>query len=171
MAQFIFKGNKYKTAGELPKIGQKAPDFTLVKTDLSSVSLSDFKGKKLILNIFPSIDTPTCQASTRKFNEEATKLIGVTVLCVSKDLPFAHSRFCGAEGLKAVIPASQYQDSKFSQAYGVEILDGPLKGLFSRSVVVIDEKGNVIYTELVPDIANEPNYKAALNALKAPVKA
>jgi thiol peroxidase len=166
MAKITFKGNPINTAGELPKVGAKAPDFKLTKTDLSDVSLKDFNGKKVVLNIFPSIDTPVCQASTRKFNEELNKLADTVVLCVSKDLPFALNRFCGAEGLKNVVPASELRDESFSRNYGVKIGDGALQGLFSRSVVVIDEHGNVKYTEQVPEIAQEPNYQAALAALK-----
>ncbi len=166
MARITFKGNPISTAGELPKVGSKAPDFKLTKTDLSDVSLKDLNGKKVVLNIFPSIDTPVCQASTRKFNEEASKLANTVVVCASKDLPFALNRFCGAEGLKNVVPASELRDASFSSAYGVKIAEGALAGLFSRAVVVIDEKGNVKYTEQVPEIAQEPNYQAALNALK-----
>ena len=166
MAQITFKGNPIHTAGDLPKSGTKASDFTLTKTDLSDVSLKDFTGKKVVLNIFPSIDTPVCQASARKFNEELNKLPNTVVLCVSKDLPFALNRFCGAEGLKNVVPASELRDSTFSQNYGVKITDGPLKGLFSRAVVVIDENGSVKYSEQVPEIAQEPDYTAAIAALK-----
>ncbi len=166
MARITFKGNPINTAGDLPKVGAKAPDFTLTKADLSDVSLKDLSGKKVILNIFPSIDTPVCQASTRKFNEELNKLGDTVVLCVSKDLPFALNRFCGAEGLKNVVPASELRDESFSKNYGVKIAEGPLKGLFSRSVVVLDAQGNVKYTEQVPEIAQEPNYQAAINALK-----
>jgi thiol peroxidase len=166
MARITFKGNPINTAGDLPKVGAKAPDFSLTKTDLSDVSLKDFNGKKIVLNIFPSIDTAVCQASTRKFNEELNKLSDTVVLCVSKDLPFALNRFCGAEGLKNVIPASELRDESFSKNYNVKITDGPLKGLFSRSVVVLDAQGNVKYTEQVPEIAQEPNYQAAIAALK-----
>jgi thiol peroxidase len=166
MAKITFKGNPVNTSGELPKVGAKAPEFTLTKTDLSDVALKDFSGKKVVLNIFPSIDTPVCQASTRKFNEELSKLGDTVVLCVSKDLPFALGRFCGAEGLKNVVPASELRDTAFSQNYGVKIAEGPLKGLFSRAVVVVGTDGNVKYTEQVPEIAQEPNYQAALAALK-----
>lgn len=166
MARITFKGNPISTAGELPKVGSKAPDFKLTKTDLSDVSLQDLNGKKVVLNIFPSIDTPVCQASTRKFNEELNKLSNTVVVCVSRDLPFALNRFCGAEGLKNVVPASELRNSSFGDSYGVRISEGVLAGLFSRAVVVLDEKGNVKYTEQVPEIAQEPNYQAALNALK-----
>jgi len=167
MARITFKGNPINTAGDLPKVGSKAPDFKLTKTDLSDVSLKDLSGKKVVLNIFPSIDTPVCQASTRKFNEELNKLANTVVVCVSKDLPFALGRFCGAEGLKNVVPASELRScGSFGDAYGVRIAEGALAGLFSRAVVVLDEKGNVKYTEQVPEIAQEPNYQAALNALR-----
>ncbi len=165
MAQITFKGNAIHTSGSLPKMGGQAPNFSLTKSDLSSASLSEFKGKKVVLNIFPSIDTPVCASSVRRFNEEASKLDNTVVLCISRDLPFAQSRFCAAEGLKNVITASEYKDSKFSDAYGVRIVDGPLAGLLSRAVVVIDPAGKVAYTEQVPEIAQEPNYSKALAAL------
>jgi thioredoxin-dependent peroxiredoxin len=166
MASITFKGNPVKTAGSLPKVGSAAPEFKLTKTDLSDISLKDLNGKKVVLNIFPSIDTPVCQASTRKFNEEVSKLNDTVVICVSKDLPFALNRFCGAEGLKNVVPASELRNSSFGDNYGVRIADGALAGLFSRAVVVLDEKGNVKYTEQVPEIAQEPNYQAAIAAIK-----
>ena len=165
MAQITFKGNPTHTAGTLPKTGASAPDFNLTKSDLSSATLGEFKGKKLVLNIFPSIDTPVCATSVRKFNEEASKLKDAAVLCISRDLPFAQSRFCAAEGLKNVITASEYKDTKFSDSYGVRIVDGPLAGLFSRAIVVIDPSGRVTYTEQVPEIAQEPDYAKALAAL------
>ncbi len=165
MAEITLKGNPIHTYSELPAIGSDAPDFLLTKTDLADVSLKDVAGQKVVLNIFPSIDTPVCAASVRKFNEEAQKLDNTVVLCVSLDLPFAHERFCGAEGLEKVIPVTELRQRGFGEDYGVRIIDGPLKGLFSRAVVIIDEKGNVIYTEQVPEIAQEPNYKAALKAL------
>ena len=155
MATTNFKGNPVKTNGELPKVGDKAPDFKLVKGDLSEVTLADFAGKKLILNIFPSIDTGVCATSVRKFNQIASEK-GITVLCVSKDLPFAASRFCGAEGLNDVITASDFRYNNF--ATGVLMEDGPLKGLCARSVVALDENGVVTYTELVPEITIEPDY-------------
>jgi thiol peroxidase len=166
MAKITFKGNAINTAGELPAVGAVSPAFKLVKTDLSDVSLSDFKGKKVVLNIFPSIDTGVCATSVRKFNEQAGKLPNAVVLCISKDLPFAHSRFCGAEGLNNVVSLSEYKDDNFSKAYGVKIADGPLAGLLSRAVVIVDEAGKVVYTEQVPEIAQEPNYEKALAALK-----
>jgi thiol peroxidase len=162
MAQIRFKGTTINTAGTLPRVGQEAPDFIVTKSDLGEISLRDLRGKRVILNIFPSIDTPVCAASVRKFNEEASKQANTTVLCISKDLPFAQKRFCAAEGLNNVITASEYKDDSFSRAYGVKVVDGPLAGLFSRAVVVVDEKGKVAYTEQVPEIAQEPNYSAAL---------
>jgi thiol peroxidase len=167
MTQITFKGNAIHTAGSLPGIGTAAPDFKVVKTDLSTMSLSDFKGKKIVLNIFPSLDTPVCAASIRKFNVEAAKLPNSVVLCISKDLPFAQKRFCAAEGLDNVITGSEYRDSDFSRAYGILITDGPLQGLFSRAILVIDEAGKVIYTEQAPEIAQEPDYDKALAAIEA----
>jgi thioredoxin-dependent peroxiredoxin len=166
MAQITLKGNPIHTVGYLPEVGEVARDFTLTKSDLSPVSLSEFKGKKVVLNIFASLDTSVCAASVRRFNEEATKLKNAVVLCISKDLPFAQGRFCAAEGLKNVITASDFRDSKFGDAYGVRIMDGPLAGLLSRAVVVVDERGKVVYTEQVPEIGQEPNYEKALAALK-----
>lgn len=165
MAKITLKGNPIKTIGKLPKIGKKAPKFTLIKSDLSKTKLKDFKGSKLILNIFPSLDTGTCAASVRKFNEEASKLENTKVLCISRDLPFAQARFCGAEGLDNVITLSDFAKGKFGKSYGVTIEDGPLASLLSRAVVVVNEEGNVIYTEQVPEIVDEPNYEAALKAL------
>lgn len=158
MAKTNFKGNPVQTNGNLPKLGEKAPGFNLVKGDLSEVTLADFSGKRLILNIFPSIDTGVCAASVRKFNQVAADK-GIPVLCVSKDLPFASSRFCAAEGLNNVITASDFRYNNFATDYGVLMEDGPLKGLCARAVVVIDEKGVVTYTELVPEITTEPNYQ------------
>ena len=167
MAKVTFKGNPFQTAGSLPKVGAPAPDFKLVKADLSAMSLSDFKGKKVVLNIFPSLDTPVCAASVRRFNVEASKLQDAVVLCISRDLPFAQKRFCAAEGLNNVVTGSEYRDSSFGQAYGVLIMDGPLEGLFSRAIVVVDERGKVTYTEQVPEIAQEPDYDKALSAIKS----
>ncbi len=167
MAQITFKGNPIHTAGSLPKAGDRAPDFTLTRDDLSDASLKDFKGKRLVLNIFPSIDTPVCATSVRKFNEQAGKLKNTAVLCISKDLPFAQKRFCAAEGLSSVITVSEYKNTAFSDAYRVKIVDGPLAGLFSRCVVVVDEQGKVKYAEQVPEIAQEPDYNKALAALGA----
>jgi len=165
MATVTLKGNAIHTSGELPKVGTKAPDFKLTATDLSTKSLRDFAGNKLVLNIFPSIDTGTCAASVRQFNQEASELGNAKVLCISHDLPFAHARFCGAEGLKDVVSLSDYKDGTFGKTYGVNFIDGPLEALLSRSVVVIDENGIIQYTEQVPETVDEPNYKAALEAL------
>ena len=165
MATVTFEGTPFETVGELPKIGSQAPDFTLVKADLSDAKLSDYKGKKLILNIFPSIDTGVCAASVRRFNEEAAKLDNTKVLCVSVDLPFAAGRFCGAEGIENVETGSAFR-STFGKDYNVEFAEGSVLTKFlSRSIVVIDENGKVIYTEQVPETVNEPNYEAALKAV------
>ena len=164
MAQITIKGNPINTAGELPAVGTSAPAFTLVGTDLAAVSNDQFSGKAVLLNIFPSVDTPVCATSVRTFNERAAAT-GTAVLNVSKDLPFAQKRFCGAEGLENVLTASAFRDS-FGEDYGVTLVDGPFEGLLGRAVVVIGADGNVAYTELVPEIAQEPNYDAALAALK-----
>ena len=165
MAAITLGGNPINTSGELPKIGSKAVDFKLVKTDLSTATLADFAGSKLVLNIFPSIDTGTCAASVRKFNEQASTLANTKVLCVSRDLPFAQKRFCGAEGLENVINLSDFNIGDFGKNYGLEIVDGVLSGLHSRVVIVIDENGVITHTEQVAEIADEPNYDAALAAL------
>ncbi|WP_140937791.1 thiol peroxidase [Sphingobacterium lumbrici] len=165
MSQVKFKGSPVNTKGTLPQVGSKAPDFSLTGGDLSQKTLGDFAGKKLILNIFPSMDTGTCAASVRKFNEKASGLENTIVLCVSKDLPFAQGRFCTAEGLENVVSLSEYKNSNFSDAYGVKFIDGPLEGLLSRAIVVLDEHGNVIYTEQVEETVEEPNYDAALAVL------
>ncbi len=166
MATVTLKGNAIETSGNLPKIGTTAPDFKLTATDLSTKTLSDFKGSKIVLNIFPSIDTGTCAQSVRQFNKEASELKNTKVLCISKDLPFAHSRFCGAEGLDNVISLSDYKDGSFGKTYGVNFITGPLEALLSRSVVVINEDGVITYTEQVSETVDEPNYSAALEALK-----
>jgi len=165
MATVTLKGNAINTSGELPSIGSAAPNFLLVKNDLSTSTLDDFKGHKLVLNIFPSIDTGTCAQSVRQFNEEAAELDNTKVLCISRDLPFANARFCGAEGITNVISLSDYRDNNFGKAYGVNFIDGPLEALNSRAIVVLDENGIVTYTEQVPETVEEPNYKAALEAL------
>lgn len=162
MTTITLKGNAIHTGGQLPQLGSKAPDFKLVKTDLSMLSLSDLTGKKVVLNIFPSLDTGICAASVRRFNAEASKLDNTTVVCVSKDLPFAHSRFCTTEGLNNVVSASDFRDGNFGIAYGLTLVDGPLEGLLSRAVVVLNEEGTIIYSEQVPEIVQEPNYEAAL---------
>ncbi len=166
MATVTLKGNPITTIGSLPAVGSKAPDFSLVKTDLGNISLKDVAGKKVVLNIFPSVDTPTCAASTRRFNVELAKLPDVVVLCVSRDLPFAFKRFCAAEGLDKIQGVSDFRDPAFGKAYGVTVTSGPLTGLFSRALVLLDVTGKVIYTEQVAEIANEPDYAKALAALR-----
>jgi len=165
MASITLKGNPINTIGTLPAAGSKAPAFAGVKTDLSECSLAELAGKKVVLNIFPSIDTGVCAMSTTRFNKEAGSLENTVVLCVSVDLPFALGRFCGAEGLDAVVPVSTFRNPEFGSSYGVTIVDGPLAGLLSRAVVVVDESGTVVYSEQVPEITQEPNYDAALAAL------
>lgn len=165
MASITLKGNPISTIGNLPAIGAAAPPLSAVKTDLSECTLAELAGKKVVLNIFPSIDTGVCAASTRRFNQEASALENTVVVCISADLPFALGRFCGAEGLEDVVPVSIFRNPGFGIEYGVTITDGPLAGLLSRAVVVIDESGNVAYTEQVPEITQEPNYEAALAAL------
>jgi thiol peroxidase len=166
MTKITLKGNQLKTVGKLPKVGKKAPKFKLVKTDLSTTRLKDYKGKKVLINIVPSVDTGICAASMRKFNETAAGFENTVVLTVSKDLPFAHSRFCAAEGIENVITLSDFVNGKFGKKYGVTMKTGPMKGLLSRAVVILDEKGMVTYTQQVPEIAQEPDYDAALAALK-----
>ena len=166
MAQITLEGNPVHTVGELPATGTAAPEFTLTGTDLADVKLADYAGKKRVLNIFPSIDTPVCAASVRRFNSEASSMENVAVLCISADLPFAHARFCGAENLDNVVSLSTFRSAGFGKDYGVEISDGALAGIMSRAIVILDEAGKVSYTEQVPEIAQEPDYDAALNALK-----
>ncbi len=166
MAAITLKGSTVHTLGNLPEVGTYTPDFTLTKTDLSLVSLKDYKGSRLILNIFPSIDTGTCAKSVRKFNEEASKLDNTKVLCISKDLPFAQTRFCGAEGIVNVEMLSDFRDGNFGKGYNLDFIDGPLQGLHSRAVLVINSEGQVIYAEQVPEIVDEPNYNAAMEALQ-----
>ena len=165
MAKIALRGNPVHTSGELPKVGGKAPDFKLVTQDLKDVGLADFKGKKKILNIYPSIDTPVCAMSTRKFNEHAKTHADTVMMMISADLPFAQKRFCGNENLANVITLSMMRTQKFAQDYGVMLTDGPLAGVTARAVVVLDANDKVIYTEMVDDIAHEPNYEAALKAL------
>ena len=159
MATVTFKGSEVKTNGSLPAVGTTAPDFKLVGAGLNEISIADFKGKRVVLNIFPSIDTGVCAASVRNFNKMAAADDNVVVICVSKDLPFAASRFCGAEGLDKVITASDFRYNNFATDYGVLMTDGPLAGLMARSVVAFDENGKVVYNQLVPEITEEPNYK------------
>ncbi len=165
MATVTLKGNPVPTSGDLPKPGTPCPAFTLTRTDLSEVSSADFKGKRVVLNIFPSIDTPTCAASVRTFNKRASEKPNTVILCVSADLPFAQKRFCGAEGLEQVVPVSTFRNPDFLTTFGVRLEGSGLKGLAARSVVVVDEQGTVRHTELVPEIAQEPDYEAALAAL------
>lgn len=165
MSQVLFKGITVNTTGSLPTVGTKAPAFSLTAGDLSQKSLADFSGKKVVLNIFPSIDTGTCAMSVRTFNQKASTMSNTVVLCISKDLPFAQGRFCAAEGIDNVVTLSEYKDSNFSDAYGVRFSDGPLDGLLSRAVVVIDESGTIAYTEQVAETTDEPNYDAAIAAL------
>jgi len=165
MAKITLKGNAVNTSGELPKVGETAKDFQLIATDLSTKSLNDFKGKNLILNIFPSVDTGTCATSVRNFNKTAAELENTAVLCISRDLPFAQNRFCGAEGIENVVMLSDFKTGQFGNDYGLTILDGPLSGLHSRCIVVINPEGKIVYTEQVAEIVNEPNYEKALASL------
>jgi thiol peroxidase len=166
MATTNFQGKPVKVLGEFIHTGKVAPDFTLVKTDLSDMSLKDLKGKNVIMNIFPSLDTAVCATSVRKFNQLAASLPNTVVLAISKDLPFAHARFCTTEGIENVIPLSDFRYSDFDEMYGLRMADGPLAGLLARSVVVVGTDGKVKYTELVPEIKQEPNYDKAIAAVK-----
>jgi thioredoxin-dependent peroxiredoxin len=166
MATVTLKGSPVTVGGALPGKGAAAPELTLTNKDLKDVSLADFAGKRKVLNIVPSLDTPTCAKSTRVFNEKASAMNNAVVLVISSDLPFAMSRFCGAEGLSSVVPLSTFRNRAFHARYGVDIADGPLEGLTARAVIVLDENNKVLHSELVPDIANEPNYDAALSALR-----
>lgn len=166
MATITLKGNACNTSGDLPAVGAAAPDFTLVAADLSEKKLADFSGKNLIISIVPSLDTPTCATSMKTFNEKAGEVGETVIVNVSKDLPFAQKRFCESNQVSHVINLSAFRCSKFGEDYGIAITDGPLNGLLGRAIVVIDSSGNVVYTELVPEIADEPNYEAALSAVK-----
>ena len=165
MAIITLKGNEINTNGNLPETGSLAQEFTLIDADLGGKRLSDFKGKNLVLNIFPSIDTGTCATSVRNFNKTASDLTNTIVLCISRDLPFAQSRFCGAEGIENVVMLSDFNTGQFGKDYGLEITDGPLAGLHSRCIVVINQDGKIIYTEQVAEIVDEPNYEKALDSL------
>lgn len=165
MAKITFTGKPVNTVGELPAVGTKAPDFSLVKGDLSEVKLSSLKGKNVILNIFPSIDTGVCATSVRTFNKDASSLPNTVVLAISADLPFASGRFCTVENIKNVEPLSVFRSPEFGKEYGLTMVDGPLKGLLARAVVVIDAEGTIKYEELVPEIAQEPNYEKAIKSL------
>ena len=166
MSKVTLKGSPVNTIGELPLVGSKAPEFSLVGTNLSEVKNADFDGKQIVLNIFPSLDTATCAASVRRFNVEAAKLENTAVVCISKDLPFAHGRFCAAEGIANVVSASEFRSNNFGKSYGVMITDGPLQGLMARAVVVVDKNGTVLHSQLVPEITEEPDYQSALDSLK-----
>jgi len=166
MTQITLKGNPIHTSGNVPSPGYAAPDFVLTKKDLSNMSLRDVVGKRVVLNIFTSIDTSTCAASVRRFNAEISGQKNSVVLCISRDLPFAHARFCEAEGIENAITLSEMRNREFGEKYGLVLLDGPLAGLLARAVLVLDESGKVIYSELVPEHGNEPNYEKALGALK-----
>lgn len=165
MATVTLQGNTFNTSGDLPAIGSAAPDFHLVDGKLNDVRLADYSGSKVLLNIVPSLDTPTCATSTKKFNEKAAGRDDVIVLVISADLPFAQGRFCGAEGINRVVPLSMMRSRNFAKDYGVLLTDGPLAGITARAIVVIGEDGKVLYTQLVPEIADEPDYDAALAAL------
>jgi thiol peroxidase len=165
MAQTAFGGTPANTGGDLPALGEKAPAFSLTRGDLGVVTSGDLTGQRVVLNIFPSIDTPTCATSVRTFNEKAADLERTTVLCVSADLPFAQSRFCGAEGIENVVTASTFRSPEFLTDYGVGLIDGKLQGLCARAVVVVDETGQVVHRQLVPEIGDEPDYEAALSSL------
>lgn len=167
MAQVTLGGNPCNLSGNLPKVGDAAPEFNLAGADLKPINLAGLAGKKIVVVVVPSLDTPVCQVETRTFNEKAASLDGVQVLIVSSDLPFAMKRFCETEGLTNVLAASDLRDRGFGERYGVAIADGPFQGVTARAVFVIDEKGKVTYTELVPEVADEPNYDAALAALEA----
>ena len=165
MASITLGGTPVTTVGNLPEIGSKAPNFSLTAVDLSTKTLSDFSGKNIVLNIFPSVDTGTCATSVRKFNEKAAALTNTVVLCISRDLPFAQKRFCGAEGIENVEMLSDFENGAFGKEYQLEFADGPFKGLHSRAIVVIDENGNITHTEQVQEVADEPNYEAALKVI------
>lgn len=166
MATTKLRGNPVKTSGALPRIGYKAKDWLLTGNDMKDKTLADFKGQKILLNIFPSVDTPVCAMSVRKFNAEAAKVKNAVILCVSRDLPFALARFCGAEGIERVLTLSELRNRSFGQDYGLELVEGPMAGLLARAVIIIGTDGKVSYTELVDDITHEPDYKAALKALQ-----
>lgn len=166
MATITFKGKPVQTSGNLPAVGSRAPNFKLTRGDLSDVGLEDFSGKVKILNIVPSLDTSVCALSAKRFDLEVKKLSGVVVLNISRDLSFAQARFCKAEGVESIIPLSEMRDRAFGASYGVEMIDGPLAGLLSRAIVVLDGQDNVIYVQQVPEIGQEPDYEAALTAVR-----
>lgn len=166
MTMITLNGSPLHTVGKLPPLGSKAPNFIVTKLDLGEISLKDYLGKRIILNVFPSLDTPTCASTMRRFDEIAEKLPGVLILCISADLPFAQKRFCAAEHLDNIQPASVFRHSNFGTDYGITITDGPLTGLLSRAVIIIDEEGKIIYSEQVKELSDEPNYQAIIAALK-----
>lgn len=166
METIIFKGTPCHTYGKVPVAGEKAPVFKLVDKDLKEITNKDFEGKRIVLNIFPSLDTAVCAMSVRRFNQEASKFKNTVVICVSMDLPFAMGRFCAAEGIEGVTVASAFRSPEFRKDYGVEMTDGPLAGLLARAVIIIDEKGEVVYSDLVSEITNEPDYKGAFYVLE-----
>lgn len=166
METVYFKGTPCHTYGEVPAVGTKAPAFDLVSRDLTEVRNADFPNKRIVLNVFPSLDTPVCAASVRRFNQEAANLDSTVVICVSMDLPFAASRFCTAEGINNCIVASAFRSPEFAQKYGLKLVDGPLAGLLARAVIIIDERGEIVYRDLVEEITNEPDYEAAIDILK-----
>ena len=165
MAKTALKGNPVETSGSLPKVGEVAPDFKLVNSSLEEVKLSDYKGKNVVLNIFPSLDTGVCAASVRKFNKDAGSLDNTVVLGISADLPFAAGRFCSAEGIENVVTLSVFRDNKFAKDYGVLLVDGPMRGLTARAVVIVNPEGKVIYNQLVPEITEEPDYNSAIDSI------
>lgn len=166
METVFFKGTPCHTYGSIPAVGTQAPCFNLTGKDLNEVRCSDYKGKRVVLNVFPSLDTPVCAMSVRRFNADASKLDNTAVVCVSMDLPFAMNRFCTAEGIENVTVASAFRSPMFAEEYGLQLTDGPLAGLLARAVIIIDENGKIIYSELVDEITREPDYEAALSVLK-----
>ena len=166
METIYFKGQECHTYGNIPATGSKAPDFKLTGADLSDVKLSDYRGRRVVLNIFPSLDTPVCAASVRHFNKEAADLDNVTVICISMDLPFAQGRFCAANDIKNVVVASAFRSPEFVRDYGAQIIDGPLAGLLARVVLVVDTDGKVIFSDIVSEITEEPDYRGAISVLK-----
>lgn len=166
MTAITFQGNPINTVGAMPQVSNNAPDFSVTKADLSELNLSDLQGKRVILNIFPSLDTETCATSVRKFNEQASRLDNTVIVCVSIDSPFASGRFCATENIENVVTGSVFRHPEFGQDYGVTISDGPLKGVLSRAIVIIDEQGNVVHTEHVAEMTDEPDYDAALSFVR-----
>lgn len=165
MKTVYFKGTPFQISGNVPAVGDKAPDFSLTTKELGALTLSDLEGKKVVLNVFPSLDTPVCAASVRRFNQEAAKLDNTTVVCVSMDLPFAQERFCTANDIANVVVTSAFRSPEFGQKYGLRLVDGPMEGLLARAVIVLNEKHDVVYSGLVSEITEEPKYEEALNAL------